>query len=331
MADLPTIALLAFSIFVIYKSSEWVIRYSLSLSRLLGISTFVVGFILVSIATSLPEVFVTVFATIAEEAPLAVGNILGSNLFDINIIIGFSTIFIGSIHMKRKETLHLVELLFITSVITLAILSFPTLSRIHGIVLLILFAYMLGKLYKGGKIAREDVPEENIPKLRKKNQFLDFLRKNTIPLTFVKFFISVAILLVGTRLLVDSSLAIAEAYNIAATFIGATIVAAGTSIPELSVTFAAIKKRHYALAMGDLLGSAVTNITLVLGILSLISLSPINVIDFVGILPVLIVSSLVVWYSFNTKRKITKNEGVLLLALYVLFLVQQFGLEVFLP
>lgn len=326
MVDFTTFVLLAFSIFIIFKSSEWVIRYALSLSKIIGVSTFVIGFILIAVSTSLPEIFVTLFASLQQEPNLAIGNILGSNLFDINVIIGLTTLLVGTIYMKRKETLQLIELLFITSTITLVIFSLPTLGPVHGIVLLILFGYLMVKLYKGGKIEKEVFKEEKIPSLPRKPRILEFLRKKTWPVLLLKFAVSIAILLAGTRILVDTSLDLAGFLGLSTTFIGATIVAAGTSLPELSVTFAAVKKRHYALAMGSLIGSAVTNITLVLGILSLVTLAPINLIPLVGLLPILIISTLVIWYAFNTKRKVTKNTGILLLVLYAVFIFEQLGI-----
>jgi cation:H+ antiporter len=320
-----SLLLLAFGIIIIYKSSEWVIRYSVYLSKILGVSTLVIGFILVSISTSLPEIFVTLFAGLEGEANLAVGNILGSNLFDLNIIIGLTTLFIGSIYMKRKETLHLIELLFITSAITMVIFSIGRLTILHGVMLLMLFSYMIMKLYRGGKIERE-ILEEEIPFLPKERRgLLSFLRKHSGFLVFLKFLLSIAVLLGGTKILVDSAIDLAAGLGITTAFLGATVVALGTSIPELSVSFAAVNKKHYALAMGDLLGSAVTNITLVFGILSIINPVPLDMISIAGILPFLVISTLLVWYSFSRQGKITKKEGIILLLLYAGFILEQMG------
>lgn len=312
-----------------YKSSEWVTRYSVSLSRVLGMSTFVIGFILVSITTSLPEIFVTIFATLEHDANLAVGNILGSNLFDINIIIGLTTFLAGTFYMKRKETIHLIELLLILSVITLLILSLPNLSIIHGIILLTLFGYVITKLYKGGRVGKEIYEEEGqLPPTSRKRGFVNFWRKETFAPTFIKFIISVAVLLIGTKVLVDASLDIAGVLGLSTVFIGATVVAVGTSLPELSVTLAAMRKKHHALALGNIIGSAVTNLTLVLGLLAIINPAPLSAIPISGLLPFLIISTLLIWYTFSEKRKVTKYEGGILLLIYALFILEQLGLLV---
>jgi len=321
------VTLLIVGIFIIYKSSEWVIRYSISLSRLLGLSTMVIGFILIAISTSLPEIFVTVLASLSGDVNLGVGNILGSNLFDIAVIIGITTVVVGTIYMKRKETLNLIGLLFITSALTLVIFSFPSLNVMHGIALLILFAFMIVKLARGGRVEKEIYDDGEIPLLPKeKKGLLSFFKRENIPLTVIKFIISVALLLAGTKLLVDASINLANVFSLSSAFIGATIVALGTSLPELSVTLAAVRKKHYALAMGDVVGSAVINMTFVLGILSLISTGPLDIVPITGMLPFLIISTLYLWYALNQKRKITKYDGMVLLLLYAAFLLEQAGI-----
>jgi len=322
-----SLALLVFSILLIYKASEWVIRYSVSLSRILGISTFVIGFILVAISTSLPELFVTILAALEGEVNLAVGDILGSNMFNINAIIGITTIFVGAIHIKKKETLHLAELLFVTSALTLVILSLPALSILHGIVLLVLFGYLIVKLWKRGKVEKEIYEDGKMKLIPKgKVRIFDFFRKEKLVPVSLKFLFAVAVLLWGAKILVDSSLDIAFSFGLTTTFIGATLVAFGTSIPELSVTLAAVKKRHYALAMGDLIGSAVANITLVLGVLAIMSAVPLDTVPLFGMLPFLLLSSIFVWYVFSKKRKVTKFEGTVLLVIYAAFILEQLGI-----
>lgn len=309
------------SILVIYKASSWVIRYSVSLSKILGISTFVIGFILVSLATSLPEIFVTIVASFEGRPNLAIGNILGSNLFNINVIIGLTTIFIGSIIIRKKETMYLIESLFITSVVTVIILTLPRLLPLHGLLLLVIYAYVIRKLYKGGKIGEEIYDEKKIePDKRDYNKKVIWL--------FAKFAFSLSILMVASFVLVDSSVSLADFAGLTTTFIGATIVAFGTSVPELAVTFAAVREKHYALAMGDLVGSAVTNITLVLGILALMgpfTAVTLNLGEIAWILPYLVISPLLLWITLSNKRRITSYEGILLMFIYAVFILQQLG------
>jgi cation:H+ antiporter len=304
------------SLYVMYKSSDWVIKHSLNLSRILGMSTLALGFILLSFSTTLPELFVSIFSALEGETNLAVGNILGSNLFDIAVIIGLVSIFAGTIYMKKKETLSLIELLFIASLITIIIYNVPNLSPVHGIVLIVMYGYLVMKLYKGGKVSKEVIEAEE----EKDHELMVKIK------AFSYFGVSISILLVSAYFLVESSIQIAYFFGVSTTLIGSTLVAFGTSIPELSVEFAAVKKKQYALAMGNLIGSAVTNITLVLGALILVTPVTLDLVPIAGLLPFLMISVLFIWFVFNKKRKLGKEEGYVLLAIYGLFLLEQLGL-----
>jgi len=297
---------LLIGLYLMYKTSEWVIRYGLLLSKALGISTFVIGFILVSVVTSLPELFVSAFSVMENEANLAVGTILGSNMSDMTLIIGLVAIFGGTIYMKKKETLHLIELLFITSLITIFIFQTGSLTQIHGIILISLFGFLTYRLYKKGRVSKELYESEG-------------KKTNTLPL-LGKLFTSMALLIIASRLVVDSSIAMADYFLVATSFIGLTLVAFGTSLPELAVELRAVRAKQYSFAMGDLFGSAITNVTLVLGFISLISPTKINVIPLASLLPFLLVAIMYIWYVFSEKRKITRFEGLLLIMIYMLFL-----------
>lgn len=295
-----------------YKSSEYIIKYSLSISRILGISTFVIGFILVSVITSLPELFVTIFSVLEGEPSLAVGTILGSNMTDITLVIGIVAIFAGTIHMKRKETLHLIELLFIISLITILIFQTGSLTQIHGIILIVLFGFLTLRMYKKGRISKE---------------LYDDGKKPNIALVFGKFLVAMFVLIIASRLIVDSAIQMADTFLVATSFIGLTVVAFGTSLPELAVELRAVKAKQYSFAMGDLFGSAITNITLVLGVLSLISPTTINIVSLASIMPFLLISILFIWYTFSQKKKITRFEGLVLIMIYMIFLFATFFLN----
>ncbi|MBI4181815.1 MAG: sodium:calcium antiporter [Candidatus Aenigmarchaeota archaeon] len=316
--------LVALGIVLIYLSSERVIRYAVNLARLLGLSTLVVGFLLVSVSTSLPETFVAVFAALDGDPQLAVGNVLGSILFDINIILGLSAVMAGAIVLKRKENLHLIELLFISTVIAVLVFSVPRLTVTHGVALLLLFLYSLRKLYKSGK--PEARQEEDLLHHHKR-RILGMLPRERSPyLTLAKFLGSVAVLLLGAKLLTDGALLLAGDLGLGTVFVGATLVTFGTSLPELTVALAALRKKYYGLALGDLVGAGVTNLTLVLGLLALLAPGPVNLPPITGILPFLLASTLFLWYTLAEKGRVTSTEGAVLLLIYLGFLLEQLGL-----
>ena len=300
---------------VLVKSSEWVVTHSTRLSSLLGISPFAIGFILISIATSLPELAVVVFSSARGVPGMGLGGIMGSNLTDLTLILGLVAIIGGPIILKRKELLGLVELLFITSLVTVIIFQYGQLTPFFGAILLLLFGYLLLTLYNKGKIPRE---------------VFDGVKEKKVEAS-IKLFGSIALLLLAAHFIVGSATIIAEELSISATLIGATLIALSTSLPELAVELRAVKSKQYALALGDLFGSAVTNITLVLGTLCIVNpTTRIELTPLIGIVPIFFVTLFFIWYSLSKQGKISKAEGFILIGLYALFLVQELGLMAFL-
>ncbi|RLI96288.1 MAG: hypothetical protein DRO96_03445 [Candidatus Aenigmatarchaeota archaeon] len=297
--------------YLLYKSSDLVIKYGLDLSDALNISTFALGFIFISVATSLPELSVAFFSGVWDVPGLSVGNVLGSNFTDLTLVLGLATIFGGTIFLKKKDILNLVELLFISSLVALFIFQRGELSVLHGILLLGLFGFLLVKLYKEGHISKKVFDDK---KSKKKSKYL----------LFAKFALSIGLLLLSADFVVKSAIEIAHFFSLTSTLVGATLVALGTSLPELSVEIKAIKNRQYSLAMGDLFGSCVTNITLVLGVTSILSPVPINTESIISLMPFLMAAVVTIWYLLSKEGKITKYEGFILLVLYLLFIVERF-------
>ena len=304
------VAVFVLSTFLLYLSSKWVIRHILSISDMIGISTFFTGFLILSVSTSLPELMVAIFAGLQGRAGLSAGNVFGANLVDLTIVLGISAIVAGNIKLKRKEVLDLIELLFITSLASLLVLQRGGISAIQGVVLLSFFGIYVVRLYR----QRDEKMIDGREKVRNR------------PMIIFKFIVSVAILLLSSRMMVDSALEIADALLLTPTFIGVILVSLGTTLPELSVEIRAVRQREYALAMGDLFGSSVTNVTLVLGVASLLNPVNIDVSPLFTLLPFLFAGILIAWYSFSRYGKINRKTGIVLLALYFFFLLEEFGL-----
>ena len=315
MNEIALFSIFIASFLVLYKSSEWVLRYSLLLSRKLRISTLVFGFIIVAVSTSLPELGIAIFSILSDSISLSVGNLLGANLFNLTVVIGISVLCYGIIRLNKKEETELIELLFLSTLVTLLIFQGQRLSEIHGIILLVLFGLLVSKLYRGGIIKKEFY---EAPKSKKTEE-----SKTKIGLLF---FISISLLLFSSHFLVDSALGISTLLSLSITFVGMTITAIGTTLPELSVQLRAIKNKEYGLAIGDLLGSCVVNLTLILGVLSILSPVIIEIESLIILLPFLFIAIFVVWYAIANKKKITRFEGAILIILYILFILECFGI-----
>jgi cation:H+ antiporter len=305
--------LLLVSFFLIAITSDKIIVYTTKLSSYYGLSQMSAGFIVLSVVTSLPELFVSVFASYMGQGGISVGNVLGSNIANLTVIIGLAILLSGmDFSIKSSSQKELAQFLFVLSLIPMFILQRGSLGPILGIVLLILFAFFTLKI------------SQKAEKIRA----LEFMRKDELNITVVKFLVSIGLLLFFSKVAVDNAINIAELAGLAPTVIGATLVAVGTSIPELATTIQAMKKHFFGMALGNILGSCIANITLILGLASVLSFSQVSITATGGMLFFVLASTMTVWYLVNTRKYFDKRIALLLITIYVLFVLQQIGVSI---
>ncbi|MEJ2242858.1 MAG: sodium:calcium antiporter [Candidatus Bathyarchaeota archaeon] len=305
------------SLILIMLISDRIIHYVLIISKALGLSQMAAGFILLSIITSLPELSVSTVASLAGEGGLSVGNVLGSNVANLTVILGLAILFSRkAINIDGESNKELVQFLFISSIIPLFIVQRGSLGPILGIVLLVLFAYF------GITVSRKT--ETNLldeePKLQK---------EKGISIVLIKFVVGIAIIIILSKFAVDSSIDIANFVELPSSIIGATIIGLGTSLPELATTIQALKQGFVSMALGNLLGSCITNITLILGVSSMLSFSDVNVLAVQSIMFYVLLSSLSVWYMVGSSGCLTKKGALILCIIYIAFILQQVGVSLF--
>ena len=224
------------------------------------------------------------------------------------MVLPLCLIFAGAVYLKKHEVDSLIELLLIATVVSLLIFNSGPVTVLYGLVCLFLFAFLIIRLYNSGKIPKS---------------FSNNASHNKAKLVAV-FAASVVLLLVSSKFLVDSAIQITSMMFIPQTLFGATAVAIGTTLPELSVELRAIREREYALAMGDLFGSAVTNITLVLGTLAILSPLEINVGALLAPVLLTFVAAVFIWAMLRKNGFLSKKSAFFLLALYAIFLIWEF-------
>ncbi len=300
------------SLLLIGFLSDRIIRYVLVISKGLGLSEMAAGFVLLSVVTSLPELSVSALAAISGEGGLSVGNVLGSNIANLTVIIGLAVFFSKTVvSLKGESQKELVRFLFISSIIPLFIVQRGTLSPVLGLVLLILFGYFSFVVSrKTGKI-----------------ECLDKVKKGDFAIAGIKFVVSIALVILLSKLAVDSAIDIADSFGLAASIIGATVIGLGTSLPELATTIQALKKRLYSMALGNIFGSCITNVTLILGVSSMLSFSEVNVLAVENIMFYVLLSSLTMWYLVSSTESIGRKAALVLCIIYVLFVLQQIGVQ----
>jgi len=309
-----SVSLLTASLLLIALISERVIRYVLVLSKVIGLSEMAAGFILLSVTTSLPELSVSTIAAVAGEAGLSVGNVLGSNIANLTIIIGLAVLFSKTeVSVKGQSQKELVQFLFLSSIIPLFIVQRGSLGPILGLVLLTLFIYF----------------SVTVSRKTEKTKTVENANKNNTASTSLKFIVGSGLIIVLSKFAVDSSVDVAEFIGLPPSIVGATIIALGTSLPELATTIQALKKKLFGMALGNLLGSCITNITLILGVSSLVSFSPVNVLAVESIMFYVLLSSLSIWYLIGASENISRKASLFLCVLYITFILQQAGISIF--
>ena len=311
MIDL--IILLA-SLTVLIFSADRAVRYVLKISKLFGLSGMAAGFIIMSVSTSLPEVVVSIISAIKNESQIAVGNVLGSNIANMTIILGLAVLISRKRKLKFKKSVfdNLIRFLFISSIIPLFIFQSGGVTHLLGFILLILFVFFSVK-------TPTKVTVEEITVMRKKEKAEVLL----------KFVVAITLVIISSEFLIDSAVSIAKTLGIPSSIIGATIIGLGTSLPELATSTQAFRKRLYDIGLGDVIGSCITNLTLVLGLTSLINPIKINIISFTSLILFAIMSSMITWYFVSTGRRIDRGEALLLVTIYLLFILQELGFSIF--
>jgi cation:H+ antiporter len=301
------------------KASDLTITNSVKVADASGFGKTTVGFILVAFSTSLPELLVAVFAVInPENIGVAIGNVLGSNIVNICLILGICFLLVALRspnyasflpRMAKEEMGSLYFGLFVASIIPLMLLYIGYASSFIGVILLAIFVFYLYQLSKVRKVVEEVSSGGERWKLRR--------------YTFLTFLGAAGVVL-ASYFIVDSASFVAEYIGIPRVIIGATVVAFGTSVPELATSINATRKGHLDMALGNIVGSCFINITLILGV-SLIA-SPLNIdmAAFSSLAMFSLITNLFLWY-FISSEKITWRESAVLLFIYFVFLTISFG------
>ncbi|MDP2717359.1 MAG: sodium:calcium antiporter, partial [Candidatus Micrarchaeota archaeon] len=298
MAVLESLLILAVALVVMVKASEAVIEKSITVARCLRISELAIGFLLLSIATSLPEFVVSVVAALEGQVGLAVGNVFGSNLSNIALVAGVGAM-VQAFRIRRKDALDLVRVLFITSVLPLIMLT-NDFGRYAGVVLLLVFVGFVYFILKRGIAVSGDGKTE----------------PRQAVLATLTLLAGVAVVIVSAKFAVDAAVDLSLGTGVSKAFVGATAVALGTSMPELALTLQAIRRKAHGLALGNLLGSAITNLTLVLGAAAVIDPLAANLATVFNLVVFALIANLVMWFFLQSGSKIGRNEGLVLVGVY---------------
>ncbi|MEG2258000.1 MAG: calcium/sodium antiporter, partial [Lachnospiraceae bacterium] len=306
---------------LLIKGADLFVEGSSSVAKILHVPSMIIGLTVVAFGTSMPEAAVSITASIKGANDLAISNIIGSNIFNLLVVLGSCAI-IHSVHAKHSVIKQEFPFSIIITFVLLILLSnfaftdiisgtgTYTLGRMGGILLLILFIIFLVSTVRDALKARSEYQSEGEE---------DYKVLSTQK-SAVFILIGIAGICWGGDLVVDSATAIAKSFGLSQTLIGLTIVALGTSLPELVTSIVASSKGENDLAIGNVIGSNIFNILMILGVSSLIS--PIEV-DITAIYDTAILAIVsVIGYICTVKQKgVSKKQGFLFIGMYLMFFV----------
>lgn len=300
------ILILLVGLALIVFGADWLVDGASTIARKAGISEFVIGLTIVGFGTSCPELVVSLTGAFAGNSDISIGNVVGSNIFNTLLILGLTAVIapIAITKENRKRDIPMtigVTLLFILCGMSRALLgvgSADMVSRVEGIVFLALFALYIYFCFKFGSAEESD----------------DGGKKISLAAAILLVIAGLAGLIFGGRLFVDSATKIAQLLGVSDKFIAITILAGGTSLPELATCVVAAAKKKGQLALGNILGSNVFNILLILGasaVITPLNMGGMNLVD----MGVLMLSALLIFTSTFTGKKdiLDRFDGTILL------------------
>ena len=329
--EYPIIALVAGLIFIFF-SADYFIETSAKIANIYKVKPLIIGILILGFGTSAPEMFVSGLAALEEHPGLSVGNAFGSNIFNIALVLGITAI-LKPIKLELKNIrFELVILIVFTVIAGLLLLHNSNLSNFDGFVLLVLLGVFLWFTFKESKKVHHEV---NIPSLNEGSEQKLKLWRDLVWWLFV--------LIVCAQLIVYGATNIATEFGVDDVIIGITIVALGTSLPELAVSITGVYKNQHEMVVGNIIGSNIFNTVAVLAIPALISTSDIPLISssglsgiwptysaffldfgFMFVLTIAIGFFLLVSGSEKRKHQISSTEGSLLVLVLCIYLLQMF-------
>ena len=287
------------------KGADLFVEGSSSIAKKLKVPSIVIGLTIVAIGTSLPEAAVSITASVTNNNALAISNVLGSNIFNLMVVIGVCAI-LTPVAVQKDVVRRDLPFSVICALLLLVLgyMGSMSLGRVDGIILLLLYIAFLGFMIYTAMKARKAGNENSSEVVAEAEE----IKIMSVQKSILFIIIGAVGIMIGGDVVVDSAVNIATSFGMSQTLVGLTIVALGTSLPELVTSVVAAKKREVDMALGNAIGSNVANILMILGIASSISPIPFHMEDLIDIC-VLVVFSLLIWLFAWTKKRIDKGEA----------------------
>lgn len=310
MVLITDIIFFSLGLIVLLKGASVFTENASKIAKNLGVSEIVIGLTLVAFTTSLPELAVSVFSVFREVPGLAMGNIIGSNIANIGLVLGLAALLTKGIPVQRSELKQGYIMLLVTFASVLLIID--GLTPVKGAILiggLLLYVYYLSR--------EKDFKQNMVKKI---------VEKTNLPKGIAFSVIGGAGVLIGAELMVNASTSMAATFSISETVIGLTIVAIGTSLPELATSITAAAKRLEGMALGNIIGSNIFNLMMVMGASAVVGSIAVESSLLLYSIPMMLVLSFLLIIFMKVKNKLGRMDGAALLLIYAFFIYMRFFL-----
>lgn len=310
------ILLFVVGLVLIIKGGDWFVDSAVFIANLTGIPKFIIGATIVSVATTLPELTVSVTGVIDGELDLAVGNAVGSVTANIGLIMGISLVCMPAL-IKRSQFWIKGTLMSAAALLLWVLCKDGTLHMLPSFALFVLLAVYV---WDNIRDAKNDVGSDE----------REVVDKKDLPKQIVMFIIGIAAIVVGSKLLIEYGSEIALLLGVPSAIIGVTMVAIGTSLPELITTLTAIRKKESSMSIGNIVGANIIDLAMILPICSVVSDGKLTIAEqsYALDMPICFAMTLIAVLPPLIKGKLYRWQGILMLALYtvyVVILVTQYG------
>lgn len=315
---LLAMALLIIGLFLVVYSADRLVFAASILCRSIGIPPLIIGMTVVTIGTSLPEIIVSMAASLHGQMDLAIGTALGSNIVNILLILGLAALFHPfTVHsdILRRE----LPLMLIVSALAGVVLYDGQLTRADGLFLLLLAVLWLVFIVKIGRQGNDSLTREQLAELP---------REGSLSVAFLWLGVALIVMPMATRMVIDNATVLANVLGMSELTIGLTVIAIGTSLPELATAIAGARKGEDDIAIGNIIGSSIINIAIVLGLPALIVPGSFNPLaftrDYGVMLAVSVIFALLCW---RPQRQTGRGAGALLIGGFIIWMAMLYWLS----
>ena len=316
------VVLFIIGLVMLYFGADWLVRGSSSLAQSIGLKPLVIGLTVVAFGTSAPELVISVVSSVKDKSMIAVGNVIGSNICNIALVLGMASL-IQPIRSSPSVVRRDIPIMLSISLYLFLISLNSKIGRLEGATLfggIILYTYY--NYYNAIKESRQGLTDEG-QYLASTVGKIGYIPSRTRQILWIVG--GIAGVIIGAEILIDSAVAIMKVFGVNDKFIGLTIVAFGTSLPELATSVVAALRKEMDISIGNLVGSNVFNILSVLGAASLVRPIPIPggfiesglLIDYL----VMMVISFMPWLMMRKTCSMTRRDGGILLSCYVVYII----------